>query len=89
MCLDAQGGIKAKRQLLCGWCCLEVMLSWTWSERCVVVNILSDVGTENTHTPARLEALFKSSHLVTIRTIQVSKSKFSCGLRFSIHSDVS
>ena len=23
---------------------------WTWSERCVVVNILSDVGTENTYT---------------------------------------
>ena len=26
---------------LCGWCSLEVMWSWTWSERCVVVNILS------------------------------------------------
>ena len=36
-------------------------VSWTWSERCVVVHILSDVGTENTHTPARLEALFESS----------------------------
>ena len=57
MCLDALGGIKAKRQPFCGWCCLEVMWSWTWSERCVVVNILSDVGTENTYTPARLEAL--------------------------------
>ena len=34
MCLDAQGGIKAKRQPFCGWCCLEVMWSWTsmtWS----------------------------------------------------------
>ena len=26
------------------------MGSWTWSERCVVVHILSDVGTENTYT---------------------------------------
>ena len=25
MCLDAQGGIKAKRQPLCGWCGLVVM----------------------------------------------------------------
>ena len=25
MCLDAQGGIRAKRQPCCGWCCLEVM----------------------------------------------------------------
>ena len=46
MCLDAQGGIKAQRQpFVVG----------------VVVNILSTVGTENTYTPARLEALFKSS----------------------------
>ena len=60
VCLDAQGGIKARLQPFCGWCCLEVMWSWTWSERCVVVNILSDVGTENTHTPARVEALFAS-----------------------------
>ena len=49
MCLDAQGGIKAKRQPFCGWCCLEVMWSWTWSEKCVVVNTLSDVGTDNTY----------------------------------------
>ena len=25
MCLDVEGGIKAKRQPFCGWCCLEVM----------------------------------------------------------------
>ena len=31
MCLDAQGGIKAKRQPFCGWCCLDVMWS---SVRC-------------------------------------------------------
>ena len=24
-------------------------VSWTWSDRCVVVNMLSDVGTENTY----------------------------------------
>ena len=42
MCLDAQSDIIAKRQHFCG------MWSWTWSEKCVVVNILSDVGTENT-----------------------------------------
>ena len=33
-----------------GWCSREVMWSWTWSERCVVVNILSTVGTENAST---------------------------------------
>ena len=48
MCLYAQGGIKAKRQPFCGWCSREVMRSWTWSKRCVVVHILSDVGTDNT-----------------------------------------
>ena len=47
VCLDVQGGIKAKRQPFCGWCCLEDMWSWTWSERCLVVNILSVDGTEN------------------------------------------
>ena len=25
VCLHAQGGIEAKRQPFCGWCCLEVM----------------------------------------------------------------
>ena len=50
MCLDAQGGIKAKRQPFVVGFCLEVMWSWTWSERCVVVHILSDVGTENTYS---------------------------------------
>ena len=55
MCLDAQGGIKAKRQPICGWCCLEVMWSWTRSERCVVVNILSDVGSENTYKKTTVE----------------------------------
>ena len=42
MCLDAQGDIKGKAPTLCGWCShvvLDVVL-----ERCVVVNILSDVG---------------------------------------------
>ena len=48
MCLDAHGGIKAKRQpFVVG--SREVMWSWTWSGRCVVVNILSTVGTENTY----------------------------------------
>ena len=28
-------------------------VSWTWSERCVVVHILSDVGTENTYIPSQ------------------------------------
>ena len=55
MCLDDQGGIKAKRRAF------VVGVVGTWSERCVVVNILPTVGTENTYTPARLEALFKST----------------------------
>ena len=49
MCLDAQGGIKAKRQPIVVGCGREVLWSWTWSERGVVVNILSLVGTENTY----------------------------------------
>ena len=40
----------ARLCLFTDWCSLEVMWSWTWSERCVVVNILSTVGTENTYT---------------------------------------
>ena len=48
VCLDAHGGIKAKRQPFVAGS-REVMWSWTWSERCVVVNILSLVGTQNTY----------------------------------------
>ena len=55
------------------------MLSWTWSERCVVANILSDVGTENTYTPARLEALFESSQSSPfVPSSQDSKFKYPC-----------
>ena len=61
MCLDAQRRHQGKAPTSCGWCSREVMWSWTWSERCVVVNFLTTVGTENTYTPARLGALFKSS----------------------------
>ena len=50
--------------------------SWTWSERCVVVKLQSDVGTDNTCTPARLETLFTSSQFRTI--IHDSRSKFPC-----------
>ena len=53
MCLNAQGGIKAKRQPFVVGVSLEVMLSWTWSERWVVVNILSDVGSENNYKKKR------------------------------------
>ena len=55
------GWHQGKTPTLCGWCSCEVIWSWTWSERCVVVNIPSNVGTENTYSAARLEALFKSS----------------------------
>ena len=60
----------------------------TGKERCLcaevnvyVVYILSTVKTENTYTPARLEALFSSHQssvipVRTIRTIQDSKPKF-------------
>ena len=58
MCLDMPRRHQSNAPSLCS---REVMWSWTWSERCVVVNILSTVGTENTYTPARLEELFKSS----------------------------
>ena len=88
MCLDAQGGIKAKRQPFCGWCCPEVMWSWMWSERCVVANILSGVGTENTYTPARLEALFTSSQSSPIRTIQRFEVQFFLMFREEICSVV-
>ena len=39
---------------LCGWCSREIMWSWTWSERCVFVNFLSTVGTDNTYTIGEL-----------------------------------
>ena len=61
----------------CGWCCLEVMWSWTWSERCVVVNILSDVGTENTHPCSTGNAVHKLS-VNTTRNFHDSRSKFPC-----------
>ena len=78
-CVDAQGGIKAKRQPFRGWFRLEVMWSWTWSEKCVVVNILSDVGTENADTPARLEGLFTSSQSSPfVPSTIFSRSKFPC-----------
>ena len=43
MCLDAQGGIKAKRQPLCGLSCLVVMCLGR-DRRDVFAHILSDVG---------------------------------------------
>ena len=47
--MQSHPGLRDRRaRTLCGWCSLEVMWSWTWSERCVVVHILSTVGTENT-----------------------------------------
>ena len=61
MCLDAEGGIKAKRQPFVFGVVLKSCGHGLWSERCVVVNILSTVGTENFYTPAPREALFKSS----------------------------
>ena len=48
MCLDAKGGIKAKRQPFCGWCCQEVM--WLGWGRRDMLSCRLDVGTENTHT---------------------------------------
>ena len=56
-CLDAQGGIKAERQPFVA----GVGLKSCGLGRGVVVHIMSDVGTVNTCTPARLEALFTSS----------------------------
>ena len=59
-CLDAQGGIQAKRQPFVA----GVVLKSCGLGRGVVVHIMSDVGTVNTCTPARLEALFTSSSVV-------------------------
>ena len=58
---------------------LRTDLPWTWSERCVVVHILSDVGTENIHTPARLETL------VPFRTRGSRYLASHCTLNPSIH----
>ena len=63
-------------------------VSWTWSERCVVVHILSDVGTENTHTPARLEALFTSSQSSQFLPSRIRGSRYlasDCVLNPSKH----
>ena len=47
MCLDVQGGMKAKRQpFVIG----VVLKSCGLGRRDVFVNVLSDIGTENTHT---------------------------------------
>ena len=42
------------------------------------MNILPDLGTESSDTPARLETLLTKLSIVTIRTNQDSKSKFPC-----------
>ena len=49
MCLDAQGGIKAKRQPFVVGAVLKPR-GHGRGRRGVFVNILSDVGTENTYT---------------------------------------
>ena len=72
------GWHQGKAPTLCGWCGLEVMFSWTGSKRCVVVNILSTVGPENTwHACSTGSAVLKLS-VVTIRTIQDSRFMFPC-----------
>ena len=55
MRLDAQGDLKAKAPTFCGWCSREVMWSWTWSERCVVVR------TDNTYIVSACVGVSKST----------------------------
>ena len=47
-------------------------------ERCVVVNILSDVGTETTRNPCSTGSAARKFSVVTTRTIHDSRSKFPC-----------
>ena len=86
MCHDAQGDIKAKRQPLCGWCCLVVTCLGR-DRRDVFGYILSDVRTENTYTHARLEgAVHKLSSQFVPSRIRGSRSLASdCVLNPSKH----
>ena len=60
MCLDARGDIEAESQPSCGWCCLEIMWSWTTLD----LRILT-----------LLEALFTSSQSSPFVPSRDSKSK--------------
>ena len=61
MCLDAQGGIKAKRQPHVVGAIVKSCGVGRDRRDVFVVIIQSNVKTENTYRTARLEALFKSS----------------------------
>ena len=76
MCLDAQGGIKAKRQPFVVGVVVKSCGLWTWSERCVV-NILSVTGNENTYTSLpRLDAQFKSSQSSPLLPSRIGSPSF-------------
>ena len=55
-CNPIQGVVTAERQPFV-LVYPEVVWSWTWSERRVVVNILSTVGNENTYTKSQFPAV--------------------------------
>ena len=74
MCLDAQGGIKAKRQPFVAGVILKSCVLDVVGED--VVDILSPVGTENTYTSARLEALFTSSQSSPFVPSKIRGSRF-------------
>ena len=61
MSLDAQGGIKTKHQPFVVGVVLKSCGLGRGSERCVVVNILSTVGTENTYISSIIELWFVNS----------------------------
>ena len=77
MCLDAQGGTKAKRQPLCGWCCLVVMCLGRHRRDVLSCTFLSDVRTEYTYTPCSTGSAVHKLSVVTIRTMsRIRGSRF-------------
>ena len=76
-CCWATHGLPLRASVNPLWLVLSCChVSWTWSERCVVANILSTVQTENTYTPARLEALFTSSQSSQFVPSKIRGSRF-------------
>ena len=57
---------QGKAPTLGGWCSLSVMWSWTWSERGVVVNVLSTVGTETYLHPCSTGSAVQKLSVVTV-----------------------
>ena len=88
MCLDAQGGIKAKRQPCCGWCCLEVMCPGRGRRDVLSCTFCQMLELRKLAPPARLEALFTSSQWSPFVPSRIRGSRFlasDCVLNPSQH----